>query len=79
MSLPQWSNPFSPAPPIPPTPLLPRIVKTERIAPLSDGASGTMGQQANTTFANAHRTKKHKKQVARPTKRPLKTTPASTR
>jgi len=70
-------QPVQPAPaPIPPTPLPPKIVKTERIAPLPDGADGMMAQHGNTPPAIAHiKTKKHKKRVAHSKKRPLKSTP----
>jgi len=37
--------------PIPPAALPPRVVKTETIAPLPDGAAGTMAQQGRITAA----------------------------
>jgi hypothetical protein len=72
-------QPVLPVPPsIPPTPLPPRIVQTERIKPLPDGADGTMAQQGNATPASAPvKTKKHRKRVAHPKKPPLKTTPGA--
>src|SRR5215212_6249165 len=40
-------------PQVPPASLPPRVAKTESIAPLPDGAAGTMAQQGTPTASNA--------------------------